>query len=144
MIHAVTPDLPAMAVVAGGHNAHCSSAIETVGGYVVVVTTSVRTLAVTLVSTYVGAIDGDTATTHLRLAPGRPAQLHQRLLSGAQPGQTHAAACLLDHTAELQELLIDVTGETVSIDVGTHTVQAAERAWTPAGGAVTRRRPPPL
>lgn len=71
IIDAVSPDLPNLAIVVGDHDAACSSAIDTIGGYVVVLTTSVRHIAVTVVSTYAGAIDSDTAVTHLlpRAAP---------------------------------------------------------------------------
>jgi len=129
MIGRVHADLPRLGLVVGDDDAACSCAIATIGGYVVVLTTSVRSLAVTLVSTYVGAIDDDTAVTHLRLAPRRSPQLHQRLLSGPQPGTTHAGGCLLDHTAELQQLLVALTDQIVTIDVGRDAIDAATHSW---------------
>jgi len=128
----VSPDLPNLAIVVGDDDAACSSAIDTIGGYVVVLTSSVRPFAVTVVSTYVGAIDRDTAVTHLRLAPRRLPEIHQRVLSGPQPGETHAGGCLLDHTAELQQLLITLTDEIVSIVVGRDAIDAATHSWAPS------------
>ena len=129
IIDAVSPDLPNLAIVVGDHDAACSSAIDTIGGYVVVLTTSVRHFAVTVVSTYAGAIDGDTAVTHLRLAPHRTPELQQRVLSGSQPGETHAGGCLLDHAAELQQLLITLTDEVISIVVSPDAIDSATRSW---------------
>jgi len=129
IIDAVSPDLPTLAIVVGDDDAACSSAIDTIGAYVVVLTTSVRPFAVTIVSTYAGAIDRDTAVTHLHLAPRRTPELQQRVLSGPQPGETHAGGCLLDHAAELQQLLITLTDEIVTIIVGRDAIDAATRSW---------------
>jgi len=129
IIDAVSPDLPGIAIVVDDVDTPCSSAIDTIGGYVVVLTTSVTPLAVTVTSTYIGAINGDTAVTHLRLAPRRAAQLHQHILSGPQAGETHARSCLLDHTAELQQLLVELTNDAVKILIGPAALECAARAW---------------
>ncbi|MDQ3849582.1 MAG: hypothetical protein M3296_03070 [Actinomycetota bacterium] len=122
-------ELPGLAITIAGEDQHSSSTITAVGGYVVVVATALPTAAVTLTSVYVGQIGGDTALTHLRLAPGRAAELHQRTLAGHQPGQTHTRTCLLDHTAELQQLLAELTDQRVSIAIAPAALQRAERAW---------------
>ena len=49
-----------------------------------------------------------------------------------QPGLTHARTCLLDHGAELQAALGELTGEAVSVDVGPRALDQAAEAWQQA------------
>ena len=81
---------------------------------------------------YLGEIDGDTAASHLHLGPGPEEHLSQRVLPGDQPGLTHARTCLLDHGAELQAALGELTGEAVSVDVGPRALDQAAEAWQQA------------
>ena len=107
-----------------------STTIATAGAYVVVVATTLPERAVGLTSCYLGEIDGDTAASHLHLGPGPQERLSQRVLPGAQPGLTHARTCLLDHAAELQTALAELTGETISVNVGARALDQAASAWT--------------
>ena len=52
------------------------------------------------------------------------------MLPGDQPGLTHARTCLLDHAAELQTALAELTGEAVSVDVAPRALDQAATAWT--------------
>lgn len=125
----MSPDLPGVQLLIDDVDTPCSTAIDTIGAYVVVLTSTVHAHAVTVVSSYAGAIDADTAATHLRLAPGRAPQLHQRVLTGPQAGATHARSCLLDHTAELQQLLIELTDTAVRILIAPTALGRAAGAW---------------
>jgi hypothetical protein len=125
----VRHQLPDLEITIGGRTQRSSSTIATVGAYVVVVASTVSDHAITLTSCYLGAIDGDSAATHLLLTPGAPARLQQRVLPGLQPGETHARACLLDHVAELQGALTHCGDQPIHIDVGPHALQRAAGAW---------------
>jgi hypothetical protein len=48
------------------------------------------------------------------LSLARPADLQQRLLAASSRGETHARGCLLDHAAELQQLLAALTSQSSS------------------------------
>ena len=128
----MTRDLPALEILLAGEHAANFSTIAASGAYVVVVTTTVRALAYTLTSVYLGAIAGDTLASHLRLSPQRSPALSHRLLSGAQSGATHARVAMLDHAAELQTALVDLTGQQVRVDVGAQVLQDAGAAWRDA------------
>lgn len=62
----------------------------------------------------------------------RPPHIQQRVLAGQQPGETHARACLLDHAAELQTMLAEITDGTITIDVAPVALHEATRAWATA------------
>lgn len=139
-------ELPDLTITIAGAARRSSSTIDTVGGYVVVVATAVPRLAVTLTSVYLGQIDGDTGATHLRLAPERRAELSHRIVpaapvspaastTGRQPGTAHARSCVLDHAAELQQLLAELAGDVVTIDVGPVALERAAGAWRADGEA---------
>lgn len=138
-------ELPAITIAIAGQPQPSSSTITTVGAYVVVLATALPELAVTLTSVYVGEIGDDSAVTHLRLTPAHAAELEHRLLTGQQPGETHARSCLLDHTAELQQLLGELGDEPVSIDVAAAALKRAADAWATdeprRGGDVTDHTP---
>jgi hypothetical protein len=100
-----------------------------VGGYVLVVATALPALGLTLTSSYLGALRGDTAAAHLWLAPGSPPALVQRVLPRDRPGADDARACLLDHAAELQAAVADRVGETVKIDIAPSALEQASGVW---------------
>ena len=107
-----------------------STTIATVGAYVVVVATTLPERAIGLTSCYLGELEGDTAVSHMHLGPGPDERLSQRVLPGQQPGLTHARTCLLEHAAELQAAVSEVTGKHVSTDVGPRALEQAAAAWT--------------
>jgi hypothetical protein len=129
----VASDLPDLQIVVAGEHARSSSTIATSGAYVVIVSTTVPALAVTLTSVYLGVIDGDTSASHLRLAPRRAALLTHRVLTGLQPGATHARACMLDHSAELRDALAQLTHADVRVDIAPDVLEHASAAWTATG-----------
>jgi hypothetical protein len=107
-----------------------STTIATAGGYVVVIATTLPDRVYGLTSCYLGALDGDTAVSHLHLGPERQDRLTQRVLPAEQqPGLTHARACLLDHAGELQAALSDFTQQHVSVDVSPRALEQAAGAW---------------
>ena len=107
-----------------------STTIASVGAYVVVVATTLPNRAIGLTSCYLGELDGDTAVSHLHLGPGPHERLSQRVLPSQQPCLTHARTCLLDHAAELQNAVSEVTEQHVSVDVGPRALEHAASAWT--------------
>jgi len=123
-------ELDGLVVRADEWSERCATAIENASGYVVVLSSVLESRAVTLVSSYLADLAGPTAASHMRLAPGQPPRVAQRVLEGL-PGQSHARACLLDHAAELRdavgELLED---EEVSVDLAEQTLEQAARVWS--------------
>ena len=112
----------------------CATAIENAGGYVVVLSSVLESRAVTVVSCYLADLGGPTAVSHLRLLPGRPRQVAQRVLE-ALAGQSHARAYLLDHAAELRDTLGELLEhEQVSVDVPEATLEQAARVWSAEHG----------
>jgi hypothetical protein len=107
-----------------------STTVATVGAYVVVVATTLPDRALGLTSCYVGELDAETAVSHLHLGPGPRERLSQRILDAAQPGVTHARACLLDHAAELRAVVSEVTEEHVTVHVGVRALERAAQVWT--------------
>jgi hypothetical protein len=106
-----------------------STTIATAGGYVVVIAMTLPDRVHGLTSCYLGALDGDTAVSHLHLGPERQDRLAQRVLPGDQLGLTHARACLLDHAGELQAAVSDLTQQHVSVDVSPRALEQAVGAW---------------
>jgi hypothetical protein len=109
-----------------------STTIGAVGGYAVVVATALPQLGVTLTSSYLAAMIGDIAASHLCSMPGGPPIIDQHVLPGDQPGQTHAQTCLLDHAAELRNVLdaYHASAATVTVDIADDTLQHADQAWS--------------
>jgi hypothetical protein len=116
-----------------------STTIGAVGGYAVVVATALPQIGVTLTSSYLAAMIGDIAASHLCSVPGGPPIIDQHVLPGDQPGQTHAQACLLDHVAEVRNVLdaLHRSAATVTVDIADDTLQRADRAWS------AQKEPPP-
>jgi len=127
-------DLDGLEVRADEWSERCATAIESASGYVVVLTSVLESRAVTLVSCYLADLGAPTAVSHMRLAPGQPAQAAQRVLESL-PGQSHARACLLDHAAELRDALGELLGdEEVSVELSEETLEQAARVWNPHAG----------
>lgn len=121
--------LTAIDVAINGAAQSSETTIGAVGGHAVVLTTALPDHGVTLTSSYLAAMHGDIAASHLCSAPGGPPEIEQHVLPGDQPGQTHAQTCLLDHIAELQARLGALSGETVTIDIIEDALERADRAW---------------
>jgi len=108
----------------------CSTAIENASGYVVVVISVLRSQAVKLVSSYLANLSGTTAVSHLQTRPGQAPGFSQRILD-VMAGQTHARACLLDHAAELQEILNQLLDdEDVAVEISDRALEQATRVWS--------------
>jgi hypothetical protein len=45
------------------------------------------------------------------------------------PGQTHARAFLLDHAGELRDVVSELLGEDVRVDVGERALASAATVW---------------
>ena len=71
----------------------------------------------------------------MRLAAGQPPHVAQRVLEGL-PGQSHARACLLDHAAQLRDVLGELLAdEEVAVDLAEETLEQAARVWTAGLGS---------
>ena len=106
--------------------------IGAVGAYAVILTTTLPELGITLTSSYLAAMIGDIAASHLTSVPGGPPIIDQHILPGRQPGRTHAQACVLDHVAEVRDVLeaYHATSDaTVTVTIGDATLEHADRAW---------------
>jgi hypothetical protein len=109
-----------------------STTIGAIGGYTVVVATALPQLGITLTSSYLAAMVGDIAASHLCSVPGGPPIIDQHVLPGDQPGQTHAQVCLLDHVAELRSVLdaFHASAAHVTVDITDDALAHADRAWS--------------
>ena len=123
-------ELDGLEVRADEWSERCATAIENASGYVVVLSSVLESRAVTLVSCYLADLAGPTAVSHMRLVPGQPPRVAQRVLEGL-PGQSHARACLLDHAAELRDALGELLeDEEVSVELAEETLEQAARVWS--------------
>jgi hypothetical protein len=106
--------------------------IGAVGGYAVILTTTLPAIGVTLTSSYLAAMVGDIAASHLCSVPGGPPIIDQHVLPGTQPGRTHAQACVLDHVAEVRNVLDAFHGSAaiVTVTIADDTLEHADRAWS--------------
>jgi hypothetical protein len=111
----------------------CPCTIESASAYVVIVITVIESRSLSLVSAYVADLSGQTAVTHMRLAPGRAASFDQQVLGGF-PGVSHPRACLLDHAAELRTLAEELVEEPVVVEIPEASLEHASTVW---------RTPPP-
>ena len=125
-------ELESFRVEIAGAAVGSSTTIGSVGGYVVVVATTVPDQVLGLTSCYLGQLDGAIAASHLRLGPDGDEWLSAHVLPRAAHVGEHARACLLDHAAELQQALVDLTGEQVLVDVAAGALERAVEAWGPA------------
>lgn len=106
-----------------------STTIATAGAYAVVVATALPTRALALTSAYLAEPGGDIAASHLLIAGHGPSAPRQRVLPGRQAGETHARMCLLDHAAELQAVLHELTDQDIAIDITPEALARADAAW---------------
>jgi hypothetical protein len=115
-------------VMLSDHPERSSTTLETAGGHVLVIMTTLPDRALALTSCYLSAPDGDVSATHLRLGPGGEQHIYTRL-GAASLASTHASRCLLDHAGQLNDALATLTRETVAIDVGLDALDHAQRVW---------------
>lgn len=119
----------ALEVRCDGRRERCSTTLSTAGGYVVAVTSVLGDRSIALASSYLADLTAaQIAVSHLRLIPGQAGQLGQRVLGG-MPSSEHARGCLLDHASELRDVLGEVTGAEVTIDVDENALERAAGAW---------------
>lgn len=106
--------------------------IGAVGAYTVILTTTLPELGITLTSSYLAVMVGDIAASHLTSMPGGPPIIDQDVLPGQQPGRTHAQACVLDHVAEVRDVLdaYHASAATVTVTIADATLEQADRART--------------
>ncbi len=105
--------------------------IGAVGGYAVILTTTLPELGVTLTSSYLAGMAGDIAASHLAMVPGGPPIIDQHVLPAGQLGETHARACLLNHVSELRNALEAhrQAVATVSATITDAALEGADDAW---------------
>lgn len=123
--------LSGITVAIDGITAQASTTIAGVGGYAVIVNTTLPTLGVTLTSSYLSALVGDIAVSHLCSIPHAKPIIDQHVLPAGQLGETHARACLLNHVSELRSAL-EAHGPavaTVSATISDAALEAADDAW---------------
>jgi hypothetical protein len=125
-------ELDSFHVEIAGAAVRSSTTIGSVGAYVVAVATTLPDQVLGLTSCYLGQLDGAIAASHLRLGPDRYERLSAHVLPHAPHVGEHARACLLDHSAELQQALADLTGQHVLVDVAASALERAGDAWGPA------------
>ena len=106
----------------------CACTIENASAYVVTVITVLERHSLSLVSAYVADLSGQTAVTHMRLAPGHAASFEQQVLGGF-PGVSHPRACLLDHAAELRALVEELVEEPVVVEIPEASLEHASTVW---------------
>jgi hypothetical protein len=117
-------------VMLSEHPEQSSTSLETAGGQVLVIATTLPDRALALTSCYLGAPDGDISATHLRLDPSGEHHIYTRL-PGEHLASTHTSRCLLDHAAQLNDALSTLTREAVAIDIGVDALEHAQRVWGP-------------
>ena len=122
-------ELAAVEVRGSSWTEACASTIENSSAYVVTVISVVPSRTLALVSAYVADLAGETAVTHMRLAPRQRARFHQQVLNGL-PGTSHPRACLLDHAAELRGALEDLLDEPVTVEIPEPALDQATRVWS--------------
>jgi hypothetical protein len=91
-----------------------SPAIRERRRYVVAVATTLPDQVLGLTSCYLSAFGGEIAASHLRLGPDRYQRLSAQALLPAPHATQHARACLLDHAAELQQTIVELTDDSKS------------------------------
>jgi hypothetical protein len=121
--------LDSFVVQIAGHPVSSSTTIAGVGAYVVVLATTLPEQVLGLTSCYLGQPDGAIAASHLRLGPQRYEHLHAHVLPQPAHVTEHARACLLDHAAELQHTIAELTGAQVLVDITASALEHASQAW---------------
>jgi hypothetical protein len=106
----------------------CETTIQAAGGYVVIVESLVPGANALLVSSYLAEFNGRTAVSDLTLIGSGPAEFAQRMVE-RMAGETHARACLLDHSAALQSALASTCGGRVSVVISDAALADAAGVW---------------
>jgi hypothetical protein len=120
-------DLHGMEISTGDWQQPCETEIVSAGGYVVTITTVVPDQHLTLASSYLSTLAGETAASHMHLSAG-DVRFDQRVL--VLPGMTHARGCLLDHAAELRELVAVLLGrDDIRVELLDQALSRAEKVW---------------
>jgi hypothetical protein len=121
--------LDGVRVTVGADRVNCSTELVGEGGFVVTAITVVADVGVQLLSCYVAGLQGPAAVTHMLSASSAPRfKQHTVQLAGA----TLARACLLDHAAQLRELLeVEYHLDDVRIDIQDRSLAEAQRVWEP-------------
>ena len=110
-----------------GHSTRGELEIAAFGAYSVSVTTVLEQQSALLVSTYVIDLNGQAAAVDLWRASHGPEFYHRDL---ELLGVALARACVLDHSAQLRELLADeLPAATVSVEISEPALLSAERVW---------------
>jgi hypothetical protein len=122
--------LDGVRVTVGNDQLDCSTQLASEGGFVVTAITVVTDAGTQLLSCYVAGLQGPAAVTHMVSASDAPRfEQHEVQLAGA----TLARACLLDHAAQLRELLeVEHALDDVRVDIQDRTLADAERVWQPS------------
>jgi hypothetical protein len=102
-----------------------STAIGSLGAYVVVVATTMPDHVLGVTSCYLGNPDGPIAASHLRLGPERSEHVRTRVLEPPRHIDDHARACLLDHAYELHHALAELTETDVSVEINPDALRRA-------------------
>ena len=123
-------ELSGLVVRADEWSETCSTAIDSVSGYVVVVISVLESRRLLVASAYLAHVGGPTAVSHLRSNPHAPGRFRQRIIE-RMPGQTHARACLLDHAAEVRDALDElIPDEEVMVEVSDEALARAAHVWS--------------
>ena len=113
-----------------GRPERCTTTLATAGAYVVTVTSVLEDRSAALASCYLADLTAaQTAVSHMRLVPGGPAERLSQHVLGGMHSAGHARGCLLDHVAELRDLLAAIAGAESSVDVSEATLRRAAEAW---------------
>jgi hypothetical protein len=122
--------LDGVRVTVGPDRLDCSTELVGEGGFVVTAITVVGDVGLQLLSCYVAGLQGPAAVTHMLTASGAP-RFEQHTVQLA--GVTLARACLLDHAAQLCELLqVEHALDDVRVDIQDRTLIDAQRVWEPS------------
>ena len=101
-----------------GQSAASSTRELAAGAYTVVIATAIPELALRLHSTYIGSESSDSIVVHLELGASKDRPLAERRYPHSELPVVHARhRCLLEHAGHLQQLVTDLTGARVAIDV---------------------------
>ena len=126
-VAAVSP--AALELTHDGQSAASSTRELAAGPYTVVIATAIPELALRLHSTYIGSESSDSIVVHLELGASKDRPLAERRYPHGDLPVVHARQrCLLEHAAHLQQLVTDLTGARVAIDVAGEAGDSAEDA----------------
>ena len=122
--------LPDPDIRVDGRRLRASSYLVYAGAYQLTLSTIVAELALELHSSYLGHPDApESYATHLELAPGRgPETWPEAHFGHEMPVADERQRCLLDHLAQLRELLVRQTEGQVTIDLPDTAVELIDHA----------------